>query len=199
MSKALLAAVFLFSGSEAHARSRAVRALTHTRAREVARRPNYESGARTPTRPAAAMSSTAPEPIRREPAGEILRRVFGGALAASAGCALVVASGHELATKLTADVLSGCLAALAVSPFVALVDSAVARSVANKSPPQRELWQSIVALVQAPSSCLYRTDFYYTYAPSAASSPASRAALFARGASLTAPSPAPARSPCSPP
>lgn len=158
---AIFVALVALCGREAHASSRAVRARIQTRSYALARRPAHAGGARALA--AAKMSSTAPEP-RREPVGELLRRALGGALAASAGCGLIVASGHELATKLAADVLSGCLAALAVSPFVALVDSAIARSVANKSQPQQELWQSIVTLARSPLSSLYRADFYYTCA-----------------------------------
>jgi hypothetical protein len=161
-----LVSVALFSGSEARTR---VRARSCGTTRSLVRVGGSCGSTRSLSRvggtgPVTTMSSAVPDPLRREPAGEVLRRILAGALAASTSCALVVASGHVLATKLTADVLSGCLAAFAVSPFVALVDSAVARSVANKSPPQRELWQSLVVLARAPLEGLYRKDFYYTCA-----------------------------------
>jgi len=77
------------------------------------------------------------------------------------GIAVKVAGG-TLATRLCIDVLSGCLAAVAVSPFVALVDGAVARSLANKTPPTLELWTSVLELARAPRALLFRSDFYFT-------------------------------------
>lgn len=83
-------------------------------------------------------------------------------LAAMALGSLAAAMGSKLTTKLAVDVLSGCTAALAVSPFVALVDGAVARSLANKTPPTRELWLSLSELARAPRLALFRLDFYFT-------------------------------------
>lgn len=83
-------------------------------------------------------------------------------LLACVAVGLAVAMGSTLTTKLTIDVVSGCVAAIAVSPFVALVDGAIARSLANKTPPTRELRQSLVELARTPRLALYRSDFYFT-------------------------------------
>lgn len=92
-----------------------------------------------------------------------------GLQATSAALLVIIAFGSlaamisaNLRAKLTIDIVSGCAAAIAVSPFVALIDGAIARSLAQKTSPMWELRQSLAELVRSPRLALYRADFYFT-------------------------------------
>ncbi|KAJ1621258.1 hypothetical protein T492DRAFT_1071578 [Pavlovales sp. CCMP2436] len=100
--------------------------------------------------------------FRLEDGGAAMQRVLVGALACALVSTLIVSFGGPLSTRILIDVASGTLAAIAVTPFVALIDSAVAKSVAEKTPPTAELRRLAMEFARAPQRLLYRGDLYFT-------------------------------------
>jgi hypothetical protein len=108
-----------------------------------------------------AMTSTSG--IAQDGSGVVaLQRVIVGSLVVAVCSSLAVNLGGPMCAKLTADAAAGTLAAIAVTPLVALVDSAVARSIAEKTPPTAELLRGAMEIARAPLQALYRMDFYFT-------------------------------------